>query len=67
MHFGQILKCDCANGIGIRLTLFVSGCTNHCAGCFQKETWDFDFGHLFTEETEDFIINELNVSSNNLK
>ena len=59
MHFGQILKCDCANGSGIRLTLFVSGCTNHCAGCFQKETWDFDFGHLFTEETEDFIINEL--------
>ena len=59
MHFGQIFTADSANGIGIRVSLFVSGCTNKCKGCFQPETWDFNYGHEYTKETEDFIINEL--------
>lgn len=59
MHIGEILKADCANGTGIRLSVFVSGCTNHCKGCFQPQTWDFDYGQLYTQETEDFILSEL--------
>ena len=42
MHYANIKTADSANGIGVRVTLFVSGCTNHCKGCFQKETWDFN-------------------------
>ncbi|MBQ9133716.1 MAG: anaerobic ribonucleoside-triphosphate reductase activating protein [Clostridia bacterium] len=56
MHYGQIKNCDIANGEGVRVTLFVSGCTNHCEGCFQPETWDFCYGKPFTAETEDEII-----------
>ena len=41
MHIGQILKADSANGLGMRVSVFVSGCTNCCEGCFQPETWDF--------------------------
>ncbi len=52
MYFGEIKNCDIANGEGVRVTLFVSGCTNHCKGCFQPETWDFCYGRPFTEETE---------------
>lgn len=59
MHIGQIIFADSANGIGIRVSLFVSGCTNCCPDCFQKETWDFNFGQLFTKEIEDKIIEEL--------
>lgn len=59
MHIGQIIKSDVANGIGFRLSVFVSGCTNHCPFCFQKETWNFDFGHLYTEEVEKSILLEL--------
>ena len=59
MHIGQIIKSDVANGIGFRLSLFVSGCTNHCPFCFQPETWDFDFGHLYTPEIENAILLEL--------
>ena len=44
MHYGEILIADCANGVGIRVSLFVSGCTNHCKGCFQPQTWDFNYG-----------------------
>ena len=40
MHYGELKKCDIANGIGVRVTLFVSGCTNHCPDCFQPQTWD---------------------------
>ena len=47
MHYGAIKKCDIANGEGIRVSLFVSGCRNRCKGCFQPETWDFDYGNLF--------------------
>lgn len=52
MNYCGIKKCDIANGIGVRVTLFVSGCTHHCKGCFQPETWDFAYGDLFTAETE---------------
>lgn len=56
MYYGEILNCDIANGIGVRVTLFVSGCTNHCEGCFQPQTWDFCYGKPFTEETERELI-----------
>ena len=59
MHIGEIMTADCANGIGMRVTVFVSGCRNHCPGCFQPETWDFDYGKLYTPEMEDEIIQEL--------
>ncbi len=59
MHYGQIMLADSANGEGIRLSLFVSGCTNCCKGCFQPQTWDFLFGEEFNQKTEDFILKEL--------
>lgn len=59
MHIGQIIFADSANGIGIRVSLFVSGCTNCCPDCFQKETWDFNFGQLYTQNIENQIIEEL--------
>ena len=59
MHIGEILTADTANGTGIRVSLFVSGCTNHCKGCFQPQTWDFEYGLPYTQETEDSIIDEL--------
>ena len=59
MYFGKIKDCDIANGIGVRVTLFVSGCTNRCPGCFQPETWSFTYGEPFTEETEDRLLRML--------
>ena len=59
MHYGKIATNDIANGLGVRVSLFVSGCTNHCKGCFQPETWDFLYGKEYTKETEDFIVTEL--------
>lgn len=56
MNYCGIKKCDIANGIGVRVTLFVSGCTHHCRGCFQPETWDFDYGDAFSEKIEDEIL-----------
>ena len=56
MNYGNIKKNDIANGIGVRTSLFVSGCTHHCKGCFNPETWDFNYGKPFTKETEDEII-----------
>lgn len=53
MNYAAIKKSDIANGEGIRTTLFVSGCRNRCKNCFQPETWDFDFGEPFTEQTEE--------------
>lgn len=55
MHYGQIKNRDIANGTGVRVTLFVSGCTNHCKNCFQPQTWDFEYGQPFTQETEEYI------------
>lgn len=51
MHYGTIKKLDIANGPGIRVSLFVSGCRNNCEGCFQPQTWAFDYGTEFTGET----------------
>lgn len=62
MHYGEIKNCDIANGIGVRVTLFVSGCRNHCKNCFQPQTWDFEYGSPFTEETEDYILKLLKPS-----
>ncbi len=59
MYFGEIKNCDIANGEGVRVTLFVSGCTNRCEGCFQPQTWDFCYGQPFTKETEDKILDML--------
>jgi len=59
MHYCEIKNCDIANGTGVRVSLFVSGCTNHCEECFQPETWDFCYGQPFTKETEDKIIEML--------
>lgn len=59
MNYGTIKFCDIANGIGIRTVLFVSGCTHHCKGCFQPETWDFGYGQPYTEETERQILASL--------
>ena len=54
MNYGRINLTDVANGPGIRVSLFVSGCRNHCKGCFQPETWDFNYGKEFTY---DILIN----------
>ncbi len=59
MYYGEIKNCDIANGIGVRVTLFVSGCTNHCEQCFQPQTWDFCYGNPFTKETENQILEML--------
>lgn len=62
MNYSKINKNDIANGIGIRVTLFVSGCTHHCKGCFNPDTWDFKFGELFSEETENEILEAMKPS-----
>ena len=59
MHYGELKKCDIANGIGARVTLFVSGCTNRCKNCFQPQTWAFDYGQPFTAETEEALLQML--------
>lgn len=60
MNYGKILCLDTANGPGLRTTLFVSGCRRHCPGCFNPETWDFNYGHPFTLETRVDILMSLN-------
>lgn len=59
MNYAEIKECDVANGPGVRVSLFVSGCTHHCKECFNPETWDFNYGKPFTGSTEDKIINYL--------
>ena len=59
MNYGEIKKCDIANGEGVRTSLFVSGCTHHCKGCFNPDTWDFSFGRPYTADTEQEIIDSL--------
>lgn len=56
MNYANIKNCDIANGEGVRVTLFVSGCTNHCENCFQPETWDFAYGKPFTPVVEDELL-----------
>ncbi len=59
MNFATIKTHDVANGPGVRVSLFVSGCTHHCKGCFNSETWDFAYGEPFTKEQEDKILEAL--------
>lgn len=60
MNYSAIYDCDLANGPGWRVSLFVSGCTLHCKGCFNQKAWDFNFGKEYTRETENKIIELLN-------
>lgn len=59
MYYGELKKCDIANGEGVRVSLFVSGCTHHCPGCFNQDTWDFHYGKEYTEATEEEILKAL--------
>ena len=59
MYFSVVKYCDVANGPGVRTTLFVSGCTHRCEGCFNADTWDFKYGREFTRADEDAIIESL--------
>lgn len=59
MYYGAIKDCDIANGPGVRVSLFVSGCTHRCPGCFNSVAWDFDYGEPFTDETIDKILTML--------
>lgn len=59
MNYASVKKNDIANGTGVRVCLFVSGCKNHCKGCFQPETWDFEYGEKYTSEVEEGILKEL--------
>lgn len=56
MYYADIKKVDVANGPGVRVSLFVSGCTHKCKGCFNEEAWDFKYGHKYTQKEEDKII-----------
>lgn len=62
MNYCGLKKTDIANGEGVRVSLFVSGCRNHCIGCHNPEAWDFGYGQQFTKETEDEIIEALHPS-----
>jgi anaerobic ribonucleoside-triphosphate reductase activating protein len=62
MNYAEIKKYDVANGPGVRVSLFVSGCTHHCKDCFNAVAWDFEYGQPYTEETEKLILNALSPS-----
>lgn len=62
MNYATIKPVDIANGVGVRVSLFVSGCTHHCKGCFNAEAWDFNGGKPFTKQVEDTIISLLDHS-----
>jgi len=62
VNYCGLNKNDIANGDGVRVSLFVSGCRNHCSGCHNPEAWDFSYGQPFTKETEDEIIEALRPS-----
>ena len=59
MNYAAIKNCDIANGPGVRVSLFVSGCTHRCPGCFNQIAWDFDYGEAFTPDTIEYILNLL--------
>ena len=59
MNYATIKPWDIANGPGVRVSLFVSGCTHHCKDCFNPEAWDFDYGEPFTEAVMDHILDLL--------
>jgi len=56
MNYATIKEYDIANGLGVRVSIFVSGCTHHCKGCFNEVAWPFEYGELFTKETEDYVM-----------
>lgn len=62
MNYAEIKNCDIANGPGVRVSLFVSGCTHHCPGCFNEIAWDFAYGQAFTQEVEDKLLTMLKPS-----
>ena len=62
MNFAEIKKCDIANGPGVRVSLFVSGCTHRCPGCFNEIAWDFAYGKPFTEDTQQELLTALEPS-----
>lgn len=62
MNYATIKKYDVANGVGVRVSLFVSGCTHRCKGCFNAEAWDFSYGSPYTEETENEILSAIDKS-----
>lgn len=59
MNYAKIRTHDIANGVGVRVSLFVSGCTHRCRGCFNPETWDFSYGEPFTPAEEEYILKSL--------
>lgn len=59
MNYAKIRRCDVANGPGVRVSLFVSGCNHHCKNCFNRDAWDFNYGNEFTEKQEEQIIEDL--------
>jgi anaerobic ribonucleoside-triphosphate reductase activating protein len=59
MNYAEIKPCSIENGVGVRVSLFVSGCRHHCKGCFNEETWDFAYGKPFTTDVEQQIIDQL--------
>lgn len=59
MNYGEIKKSDIANGLGVRVSLFVSGCTHHCKNCFNQVTWDFDYGQPFDNRAKQLVIEAL--------
>ena len=62
MNYSQLIACDIANGEGVRTSLFVSGCTNYCPGCFNQEAQDFNYGELYTQDTENILLDCINHS-----
>ncbi len=59
MHYATIKECDIANGPGVRVSVFVSGCNHHCKGCFNEIAWNFEYGNEFTEETINKVLKDL--------
>ena len=62
MYYANIKETDIANGTGVRVSLFVSGCTHHCKNCFNQVAWDFKYGQPFTDETKNYILKKLEPS-----
>ncbi|MCM1087388.1 MAG: anaerobic ribonucleoside-triphosphate reductase activating protein [Muribaculaceae bacterium] len=62
MYYSEIKDCDIANGPGVRVSLFVSGCSHHCKGCFNEMTWDFQYGRIFEAPDMEWILDKLKPS-----
>ncbi len=62
MNYAKIKYCDIANGVGVRTSLFVSGCTHYCKNCFNKEAWDFSYGRVFTKKVMKTVLDSIEPS-----